>query len=572
MPTSTTYTRQAPWMETLIRDLYGTAQGQVRTDAGYVRDPSKDTVDADGRTIPGWSDTPTNPAQLPPAYQVAGLSPLEMQAAGTLQGGIGSWAPYLQEAQGGVRAGMGAIGEAGIPMMQQGYNTIGQAQQLAGMTRGVPYQYRNQAMGQLGQAQAHAAATRGTPYQYRDQAMGQLGQAQDLAASTRGIPYQYRNQAMGELGQAQGMLGQAQGLAESTRGTPYQYRDQGIGALQGAMGGFDPSTISEFYDPYAEEVIAAQQADVERLGQRQRSASNASAAAAGAFGGSRGYVEQAEIGRNVLGEQSRIGAQLRSQGYQQARQSAQQAFEAQKGRQMAAGQGIGQLGLQYGQLGQQDVAQQAALAQARGQMAQARGQMGLQYGQLGQQDVAQQAALAQARGQMGLQYGQLGQQDVAQMADLAKARGQMGLQYGQLGQQDVAQLAALGQARGQMGQGIGALGTSLGALGMQQAQLGEGAQRMNMADVNSMMQLGGVYRGQQQAELEALRRSQSEAQKYPYQQMAYLADLFKSNPSGTYSMLTEPTAPAPSNFQQWAGLGIGALGAASGAKYAGLFG
>jgi hypothetical protein len=506
MTTTTQISRPAPWMEDYIKSLYTDAQAQVAKDVG----------------------------QFPPAYQIAGLSPLETQAAGVLQGGIGSWAPYLQEAQGGVRAGMGAIGEAGIPMMQQGYGTIGQAQELAGMTRGIPYQYR-------------------------DQAMGQFGQAQDLAASTRGTPYQYRDQAMGGLSQAQGMLGQAQGLADSTRGTPYQYRDQGIGALQGAMGGFDPSAtydsggnlvkqsaIMDYYDPYAEDVIAAQQADIERLGKQQRLASSAQAAAAGAFGGSRGAVEQAEIGRNVLGEQSRMGAQLRSQGYQQARQAAMQAFEAQKARQMAAGQGIGQLGLQYGQLGQQDVAQQAALAQARGQM-------------------------AQARGQMGLQYGQLGQQDVAQMADIARARGQMGLQYGQLGQQDVAQLAALGQARGQLGQGIGALGTSLGALGMQQAQLGEGAQRMNMADVNAMMQLGGTYRTQQQAELEALRRSQAQAQMYPYQQMAYLADLFKTNPSGTYSMLTEPTAPAPSPFQQVAGLGIAGLGAAGGAKYAGLF-
>ena len=432
MATSTTITRQAPWMETRIRDLYGTAEGQVRRDAGYVRDPSKDTVDADGVTIPGWSDAPVNPAQLPPSYQIAGLSPLETQAGTTLQGGIGGYMPYLQEAQGGVRAGMGAIGEAGITMMQQGYSTIGQAQELAGMNRGIPY----------------------------------------------------------------------------------QYRDQGIGALQGAMGGFDPSTTMDYYDPYAEDVIAAQQADIERLGNQQRLASSAQAAAAGAFGGSRGAVEQAEIGRNVLGEQSRMGAQLRSQGYQQARQAAMQAFEAQKARQMAAGQGIGQLGLQYGQLGQQDIAQQAALAQARGQM---------------------------------------------------------GLQYGQLAQQDVAQLAALGQARGQMGQGIGALGTSLGNLGMQQAQLGEGRQRMNMADVNAMMQLGGTYRAQQQAELEALRRSQAQAQMYPYQQMAYLADLFKSNPSGTYSVLTEPTAPAPSPFQQVAGLGIAGLGAAGGAKLAGLF-
>ncbi len=457
MATSTTITRQAPWMETRIRDLYGTAEGQVRRDAGYVRDPSKDTLDADGVTIPGWSDAPVNPAQLPPSYQIAGLSPLETQAGTTLQGGIGGYMPYLQEAQGGVRAGMGAIGDAGIPMMQQGYSTIGQAQELAGMNRGIPYQYRNQAMGQFGQAQD---------------------------------------------------------LADSTRETPYQYRDQGIGALQGAMGGFDPSTTMDYYDPYAEDVIAAQQADIERLGNQQRLASSAQAAAAGAFGGSRGAVEQAEIGRNVLGEQSRMGAQLRSQGYQQARQAAMQAFEAQKARQMAAGQGIGQLGLQYGQLGQQDIAQQAALAQARGQM---------------------------------------------------------GLQYGQLAQQDVAQLAALGQARGQMGQGIGALGTSLGNLGMQQAQLGEGRQRMNMADVNAMMQLGGTYRAQQQAELEALRRSQAQAQMYPYQQMAYLADLFKSNPSGTYSVLTEPTAPAPSPFQQIAGLGIAGLGAAGGAKYAGLF-
>jgi hypothetical protein len=57
---------------------------------------------------------------------------------------------------------------------------------------------------------------------------------------------------------------------------------------------------------------------------------------------------------------------------------------------------------------------------------------------------------------------------------------------------------------------------------------------------------------------------------YPYQQYGYLADLFKSSPSGTYSMLTEPTAPAPSAFQQVAGLGIAGLGAMAGAKYMGF--
>ena len=67
-------------------------------------------------------------------------------------------------------------------------------------------------------------------------------------------------------------------------------------------------------------------------------------AKAGAFGGSRGAIAEAEIGRNVLEQQARTGAQLRSQGFQQAAQQAQQAFEASKQRQQSAAGSIGQLG------------------------------------------------------------------------------------------------------------------------------------------------------------------------------------------------------------------------------------
>jgi len=340
---------------------------------------------------------------------------------------------------------------------------------------------------------------------------------QNAAGSTQGGINAISGTAMPMMQQAYsgiqgglGTIGQAQQLAAMTRGTPYQYRDQGvagleqgIAGLEGATGRFDPSSISDFYDPYAEEVIAAQQRDVSRLGDQQLNQSRARAAAAGAFGGTRGALQETEIGRNTLGEQSRIGAQLRSQGYQQARQAAQQAFEQQQSRRIAAGQGIGQLG--------------------------------------------------QGIGQLGLQYGQLAQGDVQQLGALGQARG------------------ALGQGLGSLGEQTGNLGSRLGALGMQQAQLGALGQQMNLNDVNSMMQLGGVYRQNQQAQLDAQRMSEQQAQMMPYQQLGFLSDIYKGAPSSQYSILSSPSAPSVSPWQQIAGLGIAGLGAASGAKYAGLF-
>ena len=286
-----------------------------------------------------------------------------------------------------------------------------------------------------------------------------------------------------------GAIDQAQALAAMNRGVPYQFRDEGIAGLREATGRFDPSSISEFFDPFTEQVIATQQQDVDRLGQQQLNQARARAAAAGAFGGSRGAIQETEIGRNILGEQSRIGAQLRSQGFQQARQAAQQAFEQQQARRMAAGQGIGQLGLQFGQLGQADV----------------------------------------------------------------------------------QQLAGLGQGLGSLGEQAGILGGRLGSLGQQQAQMGGLEQQMNLADVNAMMQLGGVYRGNLQNQLEAQRMSEQQAQMAPYQQVGFLSDIYKGAPSSQYSILSSPSAPAASPFQQVAGLGVAGLGALSGARYAGLF-
>ena len=106
---------------------------------------------------------------------------------------------------------------------------------------------------------------------------------------------------------------------------------------------------------------------------------------------------------------------------------------------------------------------------------------------------------------------------------------------------------------------------------MQQAQLGQLGQQMNLADANALMQFGGLQRANQQAQLDAQRMSESQAQMMPYQQLGFLSDIYKGAPSSQYSILSSPTAPAASPFQQIAGLGVAGLGAASGARYAGLF-
>jgi hypothetical protein len=180
---------------------------------------------------------------------------------------------------------------------------------------------------------------------------------------------------LGSLGQAEQTLGQAGGLAAAQRGTPYQFRDEAMGTLRGTGGAYDPQSYQAYMDPYTQEVIDAEQAEIARLGRQQANQAAAGATSSGAFGGSRAALQQTEIGRNTLQQQARTGAQLRSQGYQQAQQQAQQNFEQQQRRQQQQAQIGSQIGLGYGQLGQADVNQMLAanLADANALM---------QYGEL----------------------------------------------------------------------------------------------------------------------------------------------------------------------------------------------
>ncbi len=136
----------------------------------------------------------------------------------------------------------------------------------------------------------------------------------------------------------------------------------GAAVTQGIAGAQDatttPTSYQEYMDPFLEDVVQQQYADIARQGEMQQNQLGAQAVGAGAFGGSRQAIAQGEIGRNVLEQQARTGSQLRSAGFSQAQQLANQA--AQQKMQQAQLQGaLGQtalgLGAQAQQMGVQDI-------------------------------------------------------------------------------------------------------------------------------------------------------------------------------------------------------------------------
>ena len=164
--------------------------------------------------------------------------------------------------------------------------------------------------------------------------------------------------------------------AEGTVGSGAGALEQGIGTalsgaplLMGSTGAYDPQAYQQFMDPYTESVIAQTQADIARQGDIQRQGINAQAVGAGAFGGSRQGIAEQELARNVMEQQARTGAQIRSAGFQQAQQQAQNAFQNQMARQQSAAQLFGQLGQGIGALGS-SLAKTGLSQAALGEMAQ----------------------------------------------------------------------------------------------------------------------------------------------------------------------------------------------------------
>ena len=181
----------------------------------------------------------------------------------------------------------------------------------------------------------------------------------------------------------------------------------GLGALQraeqtamGTTGMYDPSMAQNFFNPYEDQVVQQTLEDISRQSAQQDIGLRDRAVSAGAFGGSRGRITQEELARQTGRGAAEAVSGIRSAGFGQAQQQAQQAFEQQRGAQ----QGLATMQAGVG-------GQQAQLGQALGGLGQLAAGMGGQFGQIGgglaglgqqsQQQLGNQVNLLNQLGQQG---------------------------------------------------------------------------------------------------------------------------------------------------------------------------
>ena len=142
-----------------------------------------------------------------------------------------------------------------------------------------------------------------------------------------------------------------------TTGAGSSAATQGIAALQA---GQQAPNIAQFFNPYQSYVTD----EINRQAQMATNQLSAQAVGAGAFGGGRQGIAQAELERARLAQ---VG-QAQAQGFQTALGAAQQ----QRAQQLATGQALGQAGLQQQAMFQADINQQmqaGALQRGIGQQA-----------------------------------------------------------------------------------------------------------------------------------------------------------------------------------------------------------
>lgn len=198
---------------------------------------------------------------------------------------------------------------------------------------------------------------------------GQINAASDLAF----------NSAQG----AKGTVNPA--MAYGMLGTQYGQAAANTGGIYGQMA-TNPYATQAYMSPYMQNVVGTQKQGALRDFGVMQQGRQAQAARAGAFGGSRQAIENAEAQRNLATQMQGIEAQ----GAQNAFQSAQQAQQFQSQQQLA---GL-QAAMQGAQTGLQGV---NAAQQGYGQA----GQLSSTLGALGAQDTQNQIQIAQLQNEFG---------------------------------------------------------------------------------------------------------------------------------------------------------------------------
>jgi hypothetical protein len=387
-----------------------------------------------------------------------------------------------------------------------------------------------------------------------------------------------------------------------------------------------PGMAQGLMSPYMQNVVDIQQREAQRQADIQSTKRGAGFAQAGAFGGSRQAIENAEAARNLATQKGDIQATGLQAAYQQAQQQfnaeqqaalqaalANQQVQQQTGVQNLSAllqtQGLGaqtgltaqqlnqQAGMQTGQFNQQQqyntALQNAQLLQQQQLANQSlQGQYGLTQGQFNQaanlanQQSANQIALANQamRGQYGLTQGQFNQAANLQNAQLqqqaALANQQAGLTTQQ--QQELANQYGYGQNMAaaanaaQYGQAANQLQEQANQYGA-----GYGLQALNagMQGMQNYGNLSGLYNQQQQNIANAQNQMGVQAQNYQQQQLTQNYNDFLNQQNFPFQQIGQMSnvlrgmplnqqtqavyQQAPSLASQAAGFGTAAIGAAN---------
>ena len=299
-----------------------------------------------------------------------------------------------------------------------------------------------------------------SPYTYTGQRVAGFDPREQygmqLADSAIGSYRPYLGRQAGLLDEASSSVRTGQNLGRGLLG-----RSEGTGYE--STRGFDPRGIGNFYNPFEDQVVDQVMKDVTEglaksdIGMRDK------AIKGGAFGSSRSRLARGDLASDVArGAAEQIG-KIRSGGYQDAANRAQQAFESRMGRtaglaglQSQLGQGVFGMGMQGGQ----------GLAGFGGQY----GQMAQVLPQLQQQDISSMmgmGGLGRGRQQslMDLNYqnfvGQynLPMQTLQHVGALTASLGPMAGGYGYAGGSAAPSSASVYTPQGTMGTGL--MGTNV---------------------------------------------------------------------------------------------------------------
>ena len=320
---------------------------------------------------------------------------------------------------------------------------------------------------------------------------------------------------------------------------------------------FGGAQAAEYMSPYMQNVVEQQKSAAIRDYSRQIPGLQAAGIRAGARGGTREAILQAEAQRNL---QDQLGG-IEATGRQTAFQNAQQQFGADRAAAMQAGMANQAAGLTTGQqnlgalLGIQQLgAGQNLQAQLANQASRQTGaQMGLQAALANQQAglTTGQANLQSALGtqQLGTQTGM--QSQLANQQAQLQAQ-QQGLQQRQFG-------AEFGERSRQFGANLGLQGlqqqlAAAGTLG----QLGQSQFNQQQQAAQNQLQAGSQLQMQEQQRLQAAYEDFLARQRYPYSQLGFMSDLIRGTPTagGIQTMYQAP----PSLLGQAAGAGMGIAG------------